>query len=149
MYIYWAKGEILNFLKKKIFWCLEGSKTVFSKKRENGWFWDFEVFLHIIRYINGIVELMLGFFSAKSLKCVLSKSKSIWSENTSKSVFWAQKFDFLISSNHCICHGNAIKSIFTRIKKLDFSEKSQKSWKSAKIAKNAEKSNFLIFVKID
>ena len=92
--IYWAKGAILNFLEKIFFWCLEGSKTVFPKKRENSWFYDFGVFLRIIRYISGIVELMLGFFWGKSLKCVFSKSKSIWPENTSKFIFWAQKFDF-------------------------------------------------------
>ena len=35
--------------------------------------------------------------------------------------FFMAFLDLLISSNHCICHGNTIKSIFTKIKKIQFS----------------------------
>ena len=34
--------------------------------------------------------------------------------------FFMAFLDLLISSNHCICHGNTIKSIFTKIKKFRF-----------------------------
>ena len=212
MYILSERWDYELF-EKNIFLCLEESKTIFSKKTWKQLILGFlSIFAYYTVYQRDRRINVRIFFVGKSLKCVFSKFKSIWSENISKSVFWAQKSNFqvfldpkisknrfsqklshtyldikkcrkmalehlkstfrtifhhiksykglrkkiiffdsrdfdgflrifekyrksckkgwknimnffmafldpLITSNHCICHGNAIKSFFTKIKK--------------------------------